>query len=199
MFCSQCGAPTQEGDRFCSRCGASLRDPSTPASGPVVGEPAPPTDWSDMIDYRALISIPEVHDRIAHATAQATAPLSTKDFLAMADKALAPIASSPVPTQSVMQFVQPIYERMGIRTGKTRTEAVPWPVGRVIVAVLCSMARHTVTIGAVHQGADGVVLEATLPSSAYSLKTTLVVTITRRPPGTSVQAAASTRAGVQPY
>jgi hypothetical protein len=150
MFCSQCGAQGQEGDRFCSSCGAPLRTSAVLSPQPGAASQGSPSDWSDIVDYRVLTAIPEVHDRVAHSAAQASASMSAKDFLAIADKALAPLVSSSVPTESVMQFVQPIYERMGIQTGKTRTEDVPWPTGRVIVAVLCSCARHGMTIGAVH-------------------------------------------------
>jgi hypothetical protein len=193
MFCSQCGAQGQDGDRFCSRCGAPLRSPDDAGPTQAAAAEAAPADWSDTVDYRALIAIPEVHDRIAAATAQASAPMSAKDFLATAEKALAPVYSSSVPTESVMQFVQPIYERIGIQTGKARTEQFPWPAGRVIVAVLCSLARHASPIGAVRQGRDGVVIDATLPSSALALKTTLVVTVTRKPQGTSVEVAAASK------
>lgn len=192
MFCSQCGAHCQADDRFCSSCGAPLRT-SVLSPQPGAAAQGSPADWSEIVDYRMLIAIPEVHDRVAHAAAQASAPMSAADFLAVADKALAPLVSSTVPTESIMQLVQPIYERMGIRTGKTQTEEVRWPTGRVIVAVLCSCARHGMTIGAVHQGADGVVIEATLPSSALALSSTLVATIARSPSATSLQAAAASK------
>ena len=192
MFCAQCGAHCQADDRFCSSCGAPLRA-SVPGPQPEAPAQGSPADWSEIVDYRVLTAIPEVHDRVAHAAAQASAPMSAADFLAVADKAIAPLVSSTVSTESIMQLVQPIYERMGMQTGKTQTEEVPWPTGRVIVAVLCSCARRSMTIGAVHQGADGVVIEATLPSSALAMKSTLVATIARSSPGTSVQAAAATK------
>jgi hypothetical protein len=49
------------------------------------------------------------------------------------------------------------------------------------------------TVGAVHQGADGVMIEASLPSSALALKSTLVTTIARSASGTSLQAAAASK------
>lgn len=191
MFCSQCGAHCQADDRFCSSCGAPLQT-SVPSPQPEAA-PSSPADWSNIVDYRVLTAIPEVHDRIAHATAQASAPISAADFLAIADKALVPLVSSTVPTASIMQLVQPIYERMGIQTEKTRTEEVPWPAGRVIVAALCSCARRGMTVAAVHQGTDGVVIEATLPSSALALKSTLVATIARSSSATRLQAVAATK------
>jgi hypothetical protein len=66
-------------------------------------------------------------------------------------------------------------------------------VGRVIVAVLCSLARRGMTITTVHPAQDGCVIEASVPSSAFVFTATLVVTVRRHGPGSSLQAAATAK------
>ena len=65
----------------------------------------------------------------------------------LADK-LVPLG---VPLEGLVSVVQPLYERLGIKTGKERAEQVAAPVGQVIVRALCSLARHGKTLRGVTQ------------------------------------------------
>ena len=206
MFCSNCGADAT--GNYCWRCGTALagaagppaaqpaRPPAPPPSGPPQpGPPPPPTapradeDWAHETRYDALVAIPEVRERIARNADLAEKRMTGEEFLALADKIGGKAGLLPVPVAPVAQLVQPIYEDMGIRTGKTRAERVRWPVGRVIVAVLCSLARHGMTIRSVRQADDGCIVEAEIPSDVRSFGGTLVVTVGRANGTTDVEAA----------
>jgi hypothetical protein len=78
---------------------------------------------------------------------------------------------------------------MGINTGKSRRQVLARPAGTTVVAALCSLARHGRALQQVHQGEDGCVLEATLPSDLWSFGSDLVISIKRVPGGTEVEAA----------
>ncbi|MCZ7625332.1 MAG: hypothetical protein C3F12_07495 [Candidatus Methylomirabilota bacterium] len=81
------------------------------------------------------------------------------------------------------------YAALGIKTGKTRKELVGGPSGKVLVATICSLARHGQPLNKVQQGQDGCLLKADLPSDIWSFAGDLVITIERQGRGTSVEAA----------
>lgn len=64
----------------------------------------------------------------------------------------------------------PISRRLGIKTGKERTERLARPPGIVIVSVLCSLARHGQALEQVRQSDDGCVVHAKLPSDIWSIE-----------------------------
>jgi hypothetical protein len=111
--------------------------------------------------------------------------MTGEQFLALADK-LVPLG---VPLEGLVAVAQPLYARLGIKTGKERADQVPAPVGQVIVRALCSLARHGQTLRGVTQAADGCLLEATLPSDLFSLEGTLLVSVRRSGSQTAVSGA----------
>ena len=191
MFCSQCGA--EASGNYCWRCGAALGegDDPSPATPAVASAPAPSTpppaglDWSAETRYDALVAIPEVRARIARNADLSPKRMTGEQFLAIADK----VSGIPLPVAAVAELIQPFYDELGVRTGKTRVERVPWPVGRVLVAVLCSLGRRGMKIRSVRQADDGCTLEAAIPSDLRSSAGTLVVTVGRADGATDVEAA----------
>jgi hypothetical protein len=182
MFCSNCGA--KAAGNFCSACGARV-SPS-PRVLPIFNDlPATP-DWHDEVRYNILLHFPEVRDLIAHHAGMARKRMTGEQFLELCDKLFKPIAYGSLST--VVSIAAPLYSRMGIRTGKKRGEVVPFPTGKILVAALCSLARHGWEMQKVHQGEDGCVIEATLPSDIWSFPGELIVSIHRCPPGTQVDA-----------
>lgn len=81
-----------------------------------------------------------------------------------------------------------VYSRLGVRTGKTRSERYHQPAGRVIVSVLCALAGGGYKVQHVRQASDGCVLECEIPSDFFSWAGQLLVTIERTPDGASVHA-----------
>jgi hypothetical protein len=87
-----------------------------------------------------------------------------------------------VPLEELACLVQPIYGRLGIRTGKEQIRAVAAPASRLIVRAMCSLAAHGQVLRGVTQAADGCLLEATLPSDLFSFEGKLLVSIRRKGP-----------------
>jgi hypothetical protein len=77
-----------------------------------------------------------------------------------------------------------------------RTEKVPWPVGRTIVAVLCSLANRDQELADVAQGGDGCTLVAKVPFSAFNVPGILTVSIRHNESGSLVEAGAQMPNGV---
>jgi hypothetical protein len=68
-------------------------------------------------------------------------------------------------------------QAIGIKTGKTRSQTLPIPPGKAIVAALCSLAGSGQEIRHVEQFADGCLLEASIPSDMWSFEGTLYLRI----------------------
>jgi hypothetical protein len=188
MFCSECGKPAQ--GKFCSYCGARL------AATEVIANAVPTESglkWEHEVEYETILRYPGVRDKIERHARQAPVRLTGEQFLMLADK-LVPLG---VPLEDLVSVVQPLYSRLGIKTGKERAGQVPAPVGEVIVRALCSLARRGQTLRGVTQAVDGCVLEAALPSDLFSLNGDLLVSVRRS--GTEAEVRGATRIGGQFY
>jgi hypothetical protein len=177
MFCSECGKPAQS--KFCSHCGAPLA--ATELVTEIVLTDIVP-EWDREVQYETILKYPGVRDKIERHARQAPKRLTGEQFLMLADK-LVPLG---VPLEGLVSVVQPLYERLGIKTGKERAQQVAAPVGQVIVRALCSLARHGQTLRGVTQALDGCLLEASLPSDIFSLEGDLLVSVRRSGPHAEV-------------
>jgi hypothetical protein len=187
MFCAQCGV--KGAGNFCTACGARLAasdaGPAVPFSPPA--PPLPTGNWRDECRYEVLMQYPAVRDLVARHAAAARAGMTGEQFLDLCDKAFSPIPG--VSMSAVAGIAMSIYAKLGVKTGQTRRAVQPTPVGQTIVSTVCSLARHGRSLKQVHQGDDGCVVEAVIPSDIWSFAGELVITIRRVPRGTLVQAA----------
>jgi hypothetical protein len=184
MFCSECGA--RAAGKFCSSCGHKLLASEQPMADVV----PLPSDWSGTVDYETLLRVSEVRDAISRAAAQSKKKMTGEEFLEMYFKALGKMAGLPVPipVTGLAHFAQSTYAKLGVKTGKSRTEFVPKPTGTVIVSILCALARDGRALRGVHQLTDGCTLVAALPSDLFALEGDLVLTIGRVQHGTRIDA-----------
>lgn len=180
MFCSNCGVHAE--GNFCSACGHRLSGCQSDgiADAEVV-------DWTELLDYEALLRMPEIRDRISRAANQATTRLSGEEFLQFCDKALQPLTGVPLTT--VAKIVQPIYGKLGIKTGKLRSYVFAQSPGKILVELLCTLASHGHKLLDVVSTSDGCVLKASIPADIRSLQGELLVTIKRQSTGVLVEAA----------
>ena len=137
---------------------------------------APPRDWTELTECQSLVAIPEVRERIAQHAAKAKKRFTGEDFLAVCDKVFAPM-SGGVPLAFIAKIAQPIAERLGLKTGKTRSERMVERPGTVIVAVLCSLAQNAQQIREATSATNGCTITAAIPSDMWSLNGDLVVTV----------------------
>jgi hypothetical protein len=182
MYCTNCGV--QGNGNFCAACG-------TRHAGAADGTALEVTragEWQDEVRYSVLIRCAAVRDRIAKNSALAGKSMTGEEWLALCDKAFNPLYG--VSLKTVATIAAPIYAKMGVKTGKVRTDVLTQPPGRGIVGVLCAFARNGLPLGEVHQCERGCVLEAKLPSDLWALMDgQLVVTVERVGVVTMVDAA----------
>ena len=178
MFCHKCGSKAH--GAFCANCGAKIVTADSDQEG--VSQ-----DWSDEIHYEVLMRQTEVRDLIARHAAQSQKRMSADDFLELCEKAFSPV--SGVSLTKIAAIAQPVYATLGIKTGKTHKEFITAPAGKVLIAAICSLARHGQTLNKVEQGEDGCLLRAGIPSDMWSFAGELLVTVERQEQGTSVEAA----------
>jgi hypothetical protein len=89
----------------------------------------------------------------------------------------------------VASILAPIFSHLGIQTGNSRMEVMSAQIGKTLVGILCWLARSGLTLQKVHQGEDGCVLQAVIPSDLWSWEGILVLAVQRDRAGTRVEAA----------
>jgi hypothetical protein len=193
MFCSECGQPAS--GKFCSHCGSRLNatvDPPLPVFRVIdeltTGHEPPVVangDWEREIRYEALLSVPHVRETINRHAGMAKKSLSGEEFLKLCEK----VMPTGVPLDKVAQLIQPLYAKLGIATGKQRQGQVVAPVGRVMLRMLCSLARRGQALRLVRQADDGCFFEAVLPSDIFALEGDLLIGVRQFSESTEVTAA----------
>jgi hypothetical protein len=192
MYCTQCGAQAAPDHKFCSSCGASLAGAAsgTVLSAPVAAAPTGPLeDWRETTNYRVVLGHPEVKALMADASKAAKAGMSSDEFLKLAQPVLNAAGAGGVSMKLINEIATPIYARMGVKTGKDAKNGYATPFGRVLAAILCSLASRSQTLIAIEEGTDGCVVQAEIPPSLTTWKGKLTLTVERRPEGTLVTSA----------
>jgi len=179
MFCSECGK--QVTGKFCCHCGTPL---GKVANVDVIDAPVEVV-WENEVRYDMLLKLPQVRETIDRHARLAKKGISGEQFLSLCE-AIIPMG---VPLEKLAGFIQPLYARLGIGTGKQRTETIAAPVGRVILRALCFLARNGHSMRHVSQAEDGCELEAVLPSDIWALEGDLILSIKRQAQQTQVTAA----------
>lgn len=204
MFCSDCGAKAD--GRFCWQCGVKLHtmqatEPGRATAGTsdeshavkFVSDSATTfsqgatDDWADEICYERLLAVDAVRDRVASAGRRHQPGVSGEQFLAVFDA----IVPTGVSIEKLSVALQPVYGRLGIKTGQTASWLLPARAGHAFLAALCALASHGHTLKSVEQATTRCDLRMTIPSSLWALAGELVVTIERESAGTRVIAAAN--------
>lgn len=193
MFCTQCRTLAAAEHKFCAGCGRRLEGAvtDTPAGVPLAAAPSGPLeDWRETTNYRVVLGHPEVKALIADASKAAKAGMSSDEFLKLAQPVLNAAGAGGVSMKLITDIATPIYAKMGVKTGKDAKNGYATPYGRVLAAILCSLASRSQTLIAVQEGTDGCVIQAEIPSSLTTWKGKLTLSVERRPEGSLVTSAA---------
>ena len=89
---------------------------------------------------------------------------------------------------TIAHWAQSLHTKLGIKTGKADSRFIARPAGEVLVALLCSLARHGREVREAQQTPDGCIIVASLPSDLLALEGDLIIAVARRPEGVQVEA-----------
>lgn len=168
MFCIHCGA--EGAGAFCPKCGRrqTLEGSEQQESASNNGSDSPCTPvsvtpqsvcWTESMHYHVVLASPEPRERIAAISRGAGTGVTGEDLLAVFD-AVSPIGIS---LGKLTNAILPIYDKLGIRIDRESHAVFDAPAGRVILAVLCTLASKSLTIEEVGQDEDRCSLSAKLP------------------------------------
>jgi hypothetical protein len=110
--------------------------------------------------------------------------MTAEEFLKLASPILSAAGASPAATKLIADLTPGFYAKLGVKSGKDARNGYATSYGRVIAAVLCSLASRNQTLVAVHDGTDGCLIQADIPSSLSTNKGKLSLTIERKAEGT---------------
>lgn len=179
MFCSECGKPAR--GKFCSHCGTRLdATPETHQTALQTSDPAVivaemAIDWDREVRYETILADRTVRELVNSHARLAKKRMSGEQFLAIADK----LIPQPVSMESLAAIAQPLWAKLGVRTGKHLAAEIDAPPARVIVRTMCSLARAAQPIQNVVQHEDGCTIDAELPSDFLALAGTISIEILR--------------------
>lgn len=144
-----------------------------------------PTHWTAETNYGRLLEHAEVRQRIAAAGQKYQPEITGEEVLAIFDV----IVPSGLPLEKLGKLLIPIYDKLGIRTGKHARVVSAAAPGRVLVAVLCALSSSGQTITHLEQATNGCILTASIPSNMFALVGEMVISVQREQQQTVIEAA----------
>lgn len=182
MYCVHCGAAGAA--KFCASCGqsqGSIQTSSKPhltesSDGSLTIGPRAAnnvefakaldqeSDWTSSLDYELILGQIHARDRIAAASRDAGPSVTGDDILQVFD-AISPIG---FPLAKFTKAILPIYDKLGIKTDRRAQCIYDTAPGRLMLATLCAIASHALTIDEVQQAPQKCSLSTEIPSSLYT-------------------------------
>jgi hypothetical protein len=162
-------------------------EPLVTADRPQALGPLP--DWRTSNDYVDIIGHPEVQNLVRDAKGANPGGITAEEFIDAAKPFMKAAGAEAVPLKLVMDIAQPMYAKMGVKTGSETKQGYKSSFGRTLAAVLCSLASRNQRLVGIDQGTDGCVLRAELPSTLTVYKSNMTLTLTRVPEGTLISGA----------
>src|SRR5262245_6564283 len=114
--------------------------------------------WADLLDFNTLIALPVVRERIGRHLLARRTPESADEYIRRWDKIFIPITHG-LPVMRIATYASRLWEWLGVKTGATRSQRFEIPPGKILVAILCSLAENGHQIDQVLQYSDGCRLE----------------------------------------
>lgn len=176
MYCHHCGKEVF--GNYCSNCGTQVMGANLSHTG---------TSWDTESDFDKLIHYPAVRKIISKYADESPKRTSAKAFLKLVDTAIAPIAG--LSTETLAEIVVPIYEKIGISTGKSEMRQYHQSIQKVIVKSFCSLAKNGYPLDTYKKANNGIVLTATIPSDLWTWGGNIIISIEEFPSFTQVNIA----------
>lgn len=163
MYCANCGKPIT--GNFCANCGAPAN-----AAKPQLST----LHWQEERTIPELLANPEVATLIKHYAAKATLHFDANDILKIADSIMKP---GGVSMKLIADISVPIFEKMGINTGKASIQTLPFGLHETIVRCMCCIAKEGLPVTKIELAKNGLIVMVTMPSDLWSWAGEMVVSM----------------------
>ena len=148
--------------------------------------------WAGEHRLEVLLALPEVRSMVSACARNARAGMSGEEFLLQFANTMSLLV--PGGGRAMLRGAARGRERglsRGYQTAKSQAAEFDAPIGYVITAVLCSLARNSQAVTGAEQLQDGCILTANIPSDWKTFGGTLTVEVGRVPKGTAVEGTAT--------
>mgnify|MGYP000684047336 FL=1 len=176
LFCPKCEIKIE--GNFCSECG-------TEGASLNVKKRPPATNWREENDLGKIIKNPDVQVFIKRFSNESQRSISAEEFLKKMDTLFLP--STGVSLKKLTDVVVPIYTKLGIKTGKSKTEHFEYSIQEVLLKLLCSLVKHKYPLHEVQEVHNGILLIAGIPSSMKTFGGDIIISIEKLAAKTSVR------------
>lgn len=164
MYCHNCGKEVY--GNFCSNCRAKVLEEGLSKSK---------IDWTVEKNFDKLIKNPRVREIILKYANESLKKISAQEFLELADTIFESLIG--VSTKKVSDLVVPIYQKLGISTGKAERKNFNQPIQQVIVKSLCSLAKNGFPVESYEGASDGLLVTAKIPSDMWTWGGDIIISI----------------------
>lgn len=175
-YCQKC--KEKLAGKYCSNCGTKADN--EPSSNEIKHL----RNWQDEKDIGLIISNPEIQEFIKSYTDRTKKPISAEEFLKRFDFLFSPLTGLSLKT--LMDITVPIYKKIGIKTGKSKSALLNYPIQVVLVKLLCSLIKNNYPLKEVQEAKNGIVLIAEIPSCMKTFGGEIIILLDNQIPNTKV-------------
>jgi len=162
MFCHNCGFKTDS--NFCPGCGTKMVE----SDSKII------KSWRKESDFKKVAKHPDVLEFISKHSEFSNKKISSDYLLDKFDLIFGTFTG--VSTNLIMEIGVPIYQKLGVKTGKKDNSIFDEPINEVFVKVLCSIsANKKLEFKEFYQAKDGLLVISEIKSDFLSYKGNLMI------------------------
>ncbi len=162
MFCHNCGFKTDS--TSCPDCGTKMVE----SDSKIINS------WRKESDFKELAKHPDVLEYISQHAEFSNKKISSEYLLDKFDLIFGTFTG--VSSNLIMEIGPPIYQKLGVKTGKEAKDVFNEPINELFVKVLCSVsANKKLEFKEFYQAKDGLIIVSLIKPDLISYKGNLMI------------------------
>lgn len=166
IYCPEC--KEKIGGNYCAECGTKGRDKNE-IDGLVIKK------WWEEKDLKLVVENPEVQEIIKHYVAQSKKSASADVILKRIDTLFSPLTGLSL--KEVADVVLPVYKKLGVKTGKSKTVYYTDVIQKTLLKTLCALVKNNYPLIEVKEAFNGIILIAEIPSDMKTFGGEVIVSL----------------------
>ena len=154
--------------KYCSECGTKGTDKNESKELIV-------KSWREESDLSLIIENPKVQTIIRGVLEKSKKSISADEFLKRVDLLLSPLTG--ISLKKMTDILLPLYKKLGIKTGKSKTAYYSDIIQEVLLKTLCSLAKNNYPLIEVKQAYNGIILIAEIPSDMRTFGGKVIISL----------------------